>query len=116
MVVVRIGYFIFRHIGHAFNAQEVGLLATLADDEALAIVSRQGLGGRESFGPNAPDSLQALLQVLQETRARGFSVTEETYTAGLNAMAAAVRNTSSPVSRPVMRVSPTASAPMIRAR
>ena len=31
-------------------------------------------------------------------------------------MAAAVRSTSSPVSRPVMRVSPIASAPNIRAR
>lgn len=65
-------------------------LSTLSDDQALAMVSRQGLGLPPEFGPNAPASLQAVLQMVQETRARGFSVTEETYTAGLNAMAAPV--------------------------
>jgi IclR family acetate operon transcriptional repressor len=66
-------------------------LSTLADDDALALVSRQGLGTREAFGPNAPKSLKAFLTALHETRKRGYAITEETYTAGLNAMAAPVR-------------------------
>ncbi len=66
-------------------------MSTLSDDEALALVSQQGLGLPTEFGPNAPASLQAVLAVVQETRTRGFSMTEETYTPGLNAMAAPVR-------------------------
>ena len=66
-------------------------LSTMPDDDALALVSRQGLGRRDAFGPQAPDSLKAFLKVLHETRKRGYAITEETYTAGLNAMAAPVR-------------------------
>lgn len=66
-------------------------MATLSDDEALAMVSRQGLGSTAAFGPNAPQSLSAFLTMLHDTRARGFAITEETYTSGLNAMAAPVR-------------------------
>ena len=66
-------------------------LSTMKDDEALALVSQQGLGLPKDFGPNAPKSLKAFLKVLQDTRKQGFSLTEETYTAGLNAMAAPVR-------------------------
>jgi DNA-binding IclR family transcriptional regulator len=66
-------------------------LATLKDDEALALVSRQGLGNPQDYGPNAPATLQAVLEALHQTRERGYSVTLETFTAGLNAMAAPVR-------------------------
>jgi DNA-binding IclR family transcriptional regulator len=54
-------------------------------------VAQQGLGSPQEFGPNAPASLEAVLQAVKATRERGFSVTEETYTAGLNAMAAPVQ-------------------------
>lgn len=70
--------------GHAW-------LSALSDDEALALLAQQGLGELKNFGPNAPTSLQAVMDMVRETRARGFSITEETYTAGLNAMAAPVR-------------------------
>jgi len=66
-------------------------LSTLSDDDALAMVSRQGLGAPQDFGPNAPASLKAFLDALHDTRERGYAITEETYTAGLNAMAAPVR-------------------------
>ena len=66
-------------------------LASLSDDVALAMVAKQGLGAIKDYGPNAPADLKAVLQALQETRDRGYSVSEETYTAGLNAMAAVVR-------------------------
>jgi DNA-binding IclR family transcriptional regulator len=65
-------------------------LSTMKDDDALALVSQQGLGLPQDFGPNAPKSLKAFLKVLQDTRKQGFSLTEETYTAGLNAIAAPV--------------------------
>lgn len=62
----------------------------MKDDDALALVSQQGLGLPSEFGPNAPKSLKAFLKVLHDTRKNGYSLTEETYTAGLNAIAAPV--------------------------
>jgi DNA-binding IclR family transcriptional regulator len=65
-------------------------LSTLPDDAALALIAKQGVGQADEFGPNAPKTLQDVLQALHETRAQGFALTEETYTPGLNAMAAPV--------------------------
>lgn len=70
--------------GHAW-------LASLSDEEALALVSQQGLGLASEFGPHAPASLQDLLVHVQATRARGYSMTHETFTPGLNAMGAVVQ-------------------------
>ena len=66
-------------------------LSTLSDDEALALLVKQGLGSVEQFGPAAPTSLQAVLAEVQATRDRGFSMTTDTYTAGLSAISAPVR-------------------------
>nr|WP_315185532.1 IclR family transcriptional regulator [uncultured Albidiferax sp.] len=65
-------------------------LSTLADDDALALVAQQGVGPVEEFGPNAPKTLQEVMVQVQATRERGYSLTQETYTPGLNAMAAPV--------------------------
>jgi IclR family transcriptional regulator, acetate operon repressor len=65
-------------------------LAAQADDVALSMVAKQGLGLPKDHGPNAPTDLKSLLQAIHETRTRGYSITEETYTPGLNAMAAVV--------------------------
>ena len=67
------------------------LLSTLDDDEALALVARQGLGLPDQFGPAAPTSLQAVMDAVIQTRERGYSLTTDTYTAGLSAMSAPVR-------------------------
>ncbi len=67
------------------------LLSTLGDDEALALVARQGLGLPDQFGPAAPTSLQAVMDAVIQTRERGYSLTTDTYTAGLSAMSAPVR-------------------------
>lgn len=66
-------------------------LSTMSDDEALALVARQGIGQPDQFGPLAPATLQQVLAAVQATRARGFSMTTDTYTAGLAAMSAPVR-------------------------
>ena len=65
-------------------------LSTLKDDEALKLVTQQGLGMPQEFGPNAPKNLKVFLKALQDTRKAGFALTEETYTAGLNAIAVPV--------------------------
>lgn len=70
--------------GHAW-------MLALSDDEALALVAQQGLGQSSEFGPNAPPTLQALLDCVHTARERGYSLTQETFTAGLNAMGAPVQ-------------------------
>ncbi len=65
--------------GHAW-------LSALSDDQALALVAKQGLGKPSEFGPNAPTSMKALLAAIAKTRKLGYSLMQETYTAGLNAI------------------------------
>jgi DNA-binding IclR family transcriptional regulator len=57
----------------------------------LALLAKQGLGLPEQFGPAAPTSLQAVMEAVGQTRERGYSLTTDTYTAGLSAMSAPVR-------------------------
>lgn len=66
-------------------------LSTFSDKEAQQKVKQQGLGKVADYGPNAPASLAALLPCIRATRERGFSITEETYAQGLNALSAPVR-------------------------
>jgi DNA-binding IclR family transcriptional regulator len=49
------------------------------------------MGSVSDFGPNAPQSVGDLLEFVRETRQRGYSITEETYAHGLNALSAPVR-------------------------
>ena len=53
-------------------------LSTLSEDAALSLIAQQGLGLPQDFGPNAPSTLQAVLQALQDTRDNGFALTQET--------------------------------------
>lgn len=66
-------------------------LAALSDEEAVALASRQGLGQPEDYGPNAPRTLQDMLVMVHAARAQGYSVTVDTFTLGLSAMAAPVQ-------------------------
>jgi DNA-binding IclR family transcriptional regulator len=71
-------------------------LSTFSDKEALQKVKQQGLGKATDYGPNAPTTLAALLPCIQATREQGFSMTQETYAQGLNALSAPVRLTGQP--------------------
>lgn len=88
-----------------FSCSSAGwaLMSALPDDEALSLLSSQGLGRPEYYGPNAPTSIQAVMDAVRETRERGYSITVDTYTAGLSAMAAPVRLVGQP--RPLGMVS-----------
>jgi DNA-binding IclR family transcriptional regulator len=88
------------------------LLSTLKDDAALALVAKQGLGMPEQFGPAAPTSLQAVMDAVAETRARGYSMTTDTYSIGLSAISAPVRYADQPafgvltIAGPTVRFTP----------
>lgn len=70
----------------------IAWLATMTDGEALRRVERQGFARPEEFGPRAPRTPKALLQHLRATRKRGYSLTLQTFTPWMAAMAAAVRS------------------------
>lgn len=71
--------------GHAW-------LACLTDDEALALVAKQGYGTREEFGPRAPQTPAAVLKYLRQARKRGFAMVVQTYSPWMNATSAPIRD------------------------
>jgi DNA-binding IclR family transcriptional regulator len=72
--------------GHAW-------LSTLDEDAAIALVTRQGLGKPEDYGPRAPTTLKAVLTYVRAARRRGFSMIKEVFAPAMTAMAAPVRGT-----------------------
>jgi len=70
--------------GHAW-------LSCLPEEEAVALVERQGYGSRQDFGPRAPQTRQALLRYLRQARKRGFAMVVQTYSPWMNAVAAPIR-------------------------
>ena len=87
--------------GHAW-------LMTLSEDEALARVSKQGLGSPRQFGPNAPTSLKALLTALRAHARRGYSVIQDAYAPGMSSMAAPVRRKGEPATGVLIIAGPSA--------
>jgi DNA-binding IclR family transcriptional regulator len=69
--------------GHAW-------LSTLPEDDAIALVSRQGIGVPPQYGPKAPASIQALMKSVRQARKQGYAIAQETYAPGLNAMSAPI--------------------------
>ena len=70
--------------GHAW-------LSTMSDEDALALVSRQGIGKPEDYGPNAPTTVKELLAYLDKARQQGFSTIVEVFAPSMTAMAAPIR-------------------------
>lgn len=70
-------------------------LLTMSNEEALMRVARQGFGHSEDvIGPNAPQSSEQLLAMLNAARERGFSTVFDSFTVGMAAAAAPVRRLS----------------------
>jgi len=69
--------------GHAW-------LSTMSDEEALRLVTQQGFGQPQDYGPKAPTTVKALLAYVQTARKRGFSMINEVFAPSMTAMAAPV--------------------------
>jgi IclR family transcriptional regulator, acetate operon repressor len=82
------------------------VLMTLTDEEAAQAVSRQGFGSPKDFGPDAPTTLPALMQMLQEHRRRGFSLIKEVYAPGMNSMSAPVQRRGDAVTAAIVIAGP----------
>lgn len=65
-------------------------LSALADDEALELVAAQGVAPPFQGGPDAVHTISEVLEILTETRQRGYSVAVDSYLAGMAAMAVPV--------------------------
>jgi len=66
-------------------------LASLSDDDALTLVSRQGFGKPSDYGPNAPTSPTALLKILRQTRKQGHAMAVDTYARGVSAVSVVIQ-------------------------
>ena len=73
--------------GHAW-------LSCLPEDEALALVEKQGDGSRREYGPHAPVSRSALVKYLRQSRKRAIALVLQTYAPWINSIAAPVRELS----------------------
>lgn len=69
--------------GHAW-------LSTLPEDDAIALVARQGLAKPADHGPNAPATTAAVMKAVRQAKREGVAITCETYARGLNAMSTPV--------------------------
>jgi DNA-binding IclR family transcriptional regulator len=67
------------------------LLSTMSDEDALALVARQGFGKPEDHGPRAPTTVKTLLTYVRAARKRGYSVIVEVFAPGMTAMSAPIR-------------------------
>lgn len=76
----------------ATTAAGQALLSTLPDDEILALVGQTGLHPENTPPtPGAPRTIAELLETINETRKRGYSVAVNSYLDGMGAMATPVR-------------------------
>lgn len=66
-------------------------LSTLTEEEALRLVTLQGFGDPKALGPNAPRTVQALLERLRAARERGWTYVTDSSVVGLAAITAPVR-------------------------
>jgi DNA-binding IclR family transcriptional regulator len=71
--------------GHAW-------LSTLSDEVGLGLVTRQGFGAPEDFGPRAPTTVKTLMTFIKTARKRGFATITEVFAPSMSAMAAPVRS------------------------
>ncbi|NDY91237.1 IclR family transcriptional regulator [Ideonella livida] len=70
--------------GHAW-------LATLEEDDAIALLTRQGLGKPPEYGPKAPATIAAVMKAVAQARRQGWALTLETYAPGLSALSTPIR-------------------------
>ncbi len=76
----------------ASTAGGQALLATMRDDEILALVGKTGLAlPDQANAPGGPATIAELMDAITETRKRGYSVAVNSYIDGMGAMACAIR-------------------------
>ncbi len=67
-------------------------LACLDDNTAIELIMRQGFGPFDECGPNAPRTIEAVLERLRQARECGYSWAVDSSAIGMAAISAAVRH------------------------
>ena len=62
------------------------------DDQAIALLARQGLGKVSDYGPAAPTTIQSTMKFVAAAREQGFSMINDMFAPGMTAMGAPVFN------------------------
>jgi IclR family acetate operon transcriptional repressor len=70
------------------SARGYAWLSRMSNEEASALVEAHGLGSAHEFGPCAPHSVAEVLERVELTGRRGYSVAIQTFTDWMSAMAA----------------------------
>jgi DNA-binding IclR family transcriptional regulator len=91
--------------GHAW-------LLTLTEERAVELVTRQGFGSPQTYGPKAPTTIRTLLGFLHAARVRGYAMIDEVFAPGMSAVAVPVQRNGRPaigvisVAGPRLRLTP----------
>ena len=75
----------------ASTAGGLAWLSTLSDDEALKLIAAQGIAPPHGAGRHAPRSMADVMAAIEETRKRGYSISIDSFHAGMAAMAVPIR-------------------------
>lgn len=78
-------------VHYASSAGGQAFLAALSDEDAIALVMKQGLL-KDNPGSKAPSTVSEVLAVLAKVREQGFAINVDSYLDGMAAIAMAVRN------------------------
>jgi DNA-binding IclR family transcriptional regulator len=76
-------------------------MATMDNEQALALVEQQGFGAAQDYGPYAPQTVDALLPRIELARTLGYALAVQTYADWMSAIAVPLFH---PVNRKVIGV------------
>lgn len=72
------------------SASGLAWLATMKDEEAIALVEKQGFADNHEYGTNAPRDVDEYLVRLHEAREVGYGYAQDTFEQGVTALAMAI--------------------------
>lgn len=72
------------------SATGLAWMSFLPEQEALTRILQQGIGSREDFAPNAPQTIDELRELMAITRERGYAIAIDMYTPGIGSVATPV--------------------------
>jgi DNA-binding IclR family transcriptional regulator len=72
------------------SATGIAWMSSMSEEASLQRILRQGIASVDEFGPNAPQSLEAIRSWLAEARTKGYATASDTFTLGIASVAAPV--------------------------
>lgn len=79
-----------RPVTLSVSAAGIVWMSTKTEEEAMALVSRQGFGTPAEFGPRAPTTFKALMPMVELARSRKFATTRDMFLPAMSSMATPV--------------------------